>query len=349
MNRNPKATARIAILTTLVAASATLAGCSAGGDTGGGDGGGDAQDSYTVAVLAASSQNGYNQAVYQGVEEKAKEIGSNIQLKLLDGQFKSDVQLAQLENAGSTGQYDGVVVVPNDGPGLAAAFPLANDVPVVTVLNPIGPDIDKMEPQVEGVVSTVAVPPSDAAAKQAEGVVEYCATIDPCKVALVLGLLGTPLDVAREKAFHSVLDKEDNIQIVATVEGAYDRDTSLTAVSNVLQANKDLNVILSNADQQTSGAQIALENAGIDPTSVYLTGGGGTKDAVAAVRAGTWKADYINFPVSMGAAAMDQLYNALTGEDVEPVVNADEVGEVEPYATKETLDQTPDFVGEWVG
>jgi ribose transport system substrate-binding protein len=336
----------VAILSVIVAASAALTGCSAGG---GGGGGGEAKNDYSIAMLAASSQNGYNQAVYQGVQEQAKKLGSNIKLKLLDGQFKSDVQLSQLENAGSTGQYDGIVVVPNDGPGLAAAFPLANNVPVVTVLNPIGPDIDKMKPQVEGVVSTVAVPPSDAAKKQAEAVVKYCADINPCNVALVLGFLGTPLDVAREKAYRGVLDKEKNIQVVATVEGAYDRDASLTAVSNVLQANKDLNVILSNADQQTSGAQIALENAGIDPTSIYLTGGGGTKDAVSAVRAGTWKADYINFPVSMGAAAMEQLYNAMTGKDVKDVVNADTVGAVEPYATKETLDKSPDFVGEWVG
>lgn len=322
-----------------------MSGCSAGGD----DGVAAGDEGYSVAVLLASSQNGYNQAVYEGVEEYAASLDVEIDLKILDGQFSANTQLSQLENAGTTGEYDGVIVVPNDGPGLAAAFPLGNSIPVVTVLNPIGSDIDEMEPQTEGVISTVAVPPSDAAAKQAEGVVDYCADIDPCKVALLLGFLGTPLDVAREAAYKSVLEEEDNIEIVATVEGAYDRDTSLTAITNVLQANRDLNVVLSNADQQTSGAQIALEDAGIDPSSIYLTGGGGTEDAVAAVRDGLWTADYLNFPVSMGAAAMEQLHNALTGADVESHVDADEVGGIEPYANKETLDANPEFVGEWVG
>ena len=338
--------AAMAGLSVTVMTALALSACSAGGGTGSGDGDG---ETHTVAVLAASSQNGYNQAVYQGVQEYAKTLGGKVKLKLLDGQFNSDTQLSQLQNVTSDNQYSGVIVVPNDGPTLAAAFPTATGIPVVSVLNPIGPDINKMEAQVEGVVSTVAVPPSDAAAKQAEGVVKYCADINPCKVAIVVGNLGATLDVARRDAFRKVLSGSDNIKIVAEVEGGYDRDKSLSAVANVLQANPDLNVILSNADQQTSGAQVALENAGIDPKSVFLTGGGGTKDAVKAVRDGIWKEDYVNFPVSMGAAAMEQLYNAITGKTVKPVVNSDELGDTEAYATKETLDKTPDFTGEWAG
>lgn len=327
-----------------VISALALTACSTGGQSGSTE-----QKSYTVAVLAASSQNGYNQAVYQGVEEYAKTLGGTVKLKLLDGQFNSDTQLSQLQNVTSDNQYSGVIVVPNDGPTLAAAFPTATGIPVVSVLNPIGPEIDKMESQVEGVVSTIAVPPSKAAAKQAEGVVKYCAEIDPCKVAIVVGNLGATLDVARRDAFREVLGAHKNIKIVAEVEGQYDRDKSLSAVANVLQANRDINVILSNADQQTSGAQIALENAGIDPKSIFLTGGGGTKDAVKAVRDGIWKEDYVNFPVSMGSAAMEQLYNAITGKKVKPVVNSDELGKTEAYATKETLDATPDFTGEWAG
>ncbi|MDF2990930.1 MAG: ABC-type sugar transport system periplasmic component-like protein [Microbacterium sp.] len=336
---------RIAVAATALAVAAgTLTACS-----GGASGGGGADGGYRIAVLLASSQNGYNQAVGDGVKQEAAKLDPNIQITILDGQFNSGTQLGQLETAGTGNQYDGVVVVPSDGTALAAAFPLGNGIPVATVLNPIGPDIDNMDPQVEGVVSTVAVPPSDAAAKQAEDVVSYCKDINPCKVALLVGQLNAPLDVAREKAYRSVLEKNSNIQIVATVEGNYDPDASATSISNVLQTTPDLNVVLSNADQQAKGAQIALEDAGIDPKSVYLTGGGGTQEAVQNVRDGIWKADYLNFPVSMGSAAMQQLYNSLTGAEVTAWVNADEIGGVEPYANKTTLEKSPDFTGEWVG
>ncbi|PPF88296.1 hypothetical protein C5B96_02910 [Subtercola sp. Z020] len=338
--------AKVAVVTA-VSALALTACSSDGADSASSTG----KSSYKVAVLLASSNNGYNQAVYTGVENAVKASGLDIELQLLDGQFDSNVQLSQLQNAGTQGQVDGIIVVPNDGPGLAAAFPLANPVPVATVLAPIGADIDEMQPQVEGVVSTVSVPPSDAATKQAEAVVEYCADINPCNTALLLGFLATPLDVARVAAYNAVLSQHSNIKVVATTEGGYDKDKSLTAMTNVLQSNPDIDVVLSNADQDSAGAEIALENAGIDPSTVYLTGGGGTTYAVDGVRTGKWAADYINFPVSMGSAALDQVVNAMTGKEVTAWVDADKVQPdgVEAYATKETLDKTPDFLGEWDG
>jgi len=340
---------RIIAAAGVLALGVSLAACSSDGGSGGsGDG-----DSFSIVFLASSSQNGYNQAVYEGVQKKAKELqkelGITITTKIQDGQFDANTQLSQLQNAGTTGQASGVIVVPQDGPGLAAAFPLGNDIPVVSVLNPIGPDIDKMKPQTEGVVSTVASPPSAGAKRQAETVVEYCKDIDPCKIGLLAGLLNSPLDVARIKAWKDVLGADENIEIVGTVEGAYDRDKSLTAVSNLLQANKDINGILSNADQQTLGAQIALENAGIDPSSIFLTGGGGTTEAVKAVREGKWTNDYLNYPVSMGEAALEQLINKLRGEKVQAVVDADTLVDLPPMATKEDLEAAPDFTGEWNG
>lgn len=330
----------------VLALGTSLVACSTDAD-------GSADDSYSVVFLAASSQNGYNQAIYEGVErraqELAKEFGITIETKIQDGQFDANTQLSQLQNAGATGQTDGIIVVPHDGPALTAAFPLGNDIPVVSVLNPIGPEISEMEPQVEGVISTVASPPAAGATGQAEQVVEYCADIDPCKIGLLAGLLTSPLDIERLDAWNAVLEKHDNIEVVGTLEGAYDRDKSLTAVSNLLQANKDINGILSIADQQTMGAQIALESAGIDPSSVFLTGGGGTKEAVAAVREGKWTASFLHYPVSMGSAALEELINHLRGESVATVVDADSLGEFSPFVTKEELDQHPDFTGEWNG
>ncbi|PPL14162.1 sugar ABC transporter substrate-binding protein [Microterricola pindariensis] len=332
----------------VLALGASLAGCSSAGPAGNADG-----ESYNIVFLAASSQNGYSQAVYEGIETRAAELsaelGITITTKIQDGQFDANTQLSQMQNAGTTGQADGIIVVPNDGPGLAAAFPLGNDVPVATVLNPIGPDIEKMEQQTDGVISTVASPPSIGATGQAEQAVEYCKDIDPCKLGLLAGLLNSPLDVARVDAWHQVLDKHKNITIVGTVEGAYDRDKSLTAVSNLLQGNKDINGILSNADQQTMGAQIALEDAGIDPSTVFLTGGGGTKEAVEAVRAGTWSNGYLNYPVTMGGKALEQIVNQLRGEPVEAVVDADSLGDFGPFITQKDLLEHPDYTGEWNG
>jgi ribose transport system substrate-binding protein len=144
-----------------------------------------------------------------------------------------------------------------------------------------------------------------------------------------------------------VLEQHDNIEIVATGEGNYDRDQSLKTMQDILQANRDIDVLLSNADQHVFGAQIAVENAGLNIEDLYVMGGGGSTQAIEAVRSGQWDADYANFPVSMGEAALEQVVNSLSGGEVEPVIDADALGPVPAIVDQEILEQNPDYKGEW--
>jgi ribose transport system substrate-binding protein len=328
-----------------------LSGCGSDDSGGGGSGGGDSGGkTYRVAFLAASSQNGYNKAVFDGIQNKAKELG-NVDAKILDGRFDAQVQFNQLQDAAASGQYDGIVIVPNDTVSIAGAVGAAKsaNIPVVTALFPIGQNLTQLEPQVPGIVATVASPPADGAKKQAELAAEYCADKDPCRVMILIGQRQFPFDKVRYDAYNSVLKQHPNIDVVATLEGNYDRDQSLKAMQDALQANPKFDVLLSNADQQTAGAQIALKNAGIDPKDVYLTGAGGTKEAIAAVRDGTWKADYVNFPVTQGEQALEQLVNSLEGKPVKSVVDSDAEAPFDPFVDKQSLEEQPDFTGQWSG
>jgi ribose transport system substrate-binding protein len=343
---------RTALIASVAAAGLALTACSSGssGSSGDNGNGGDKGKTYNVAFLASSSQNGYNQAVYKGLQEKAAELG-NVKVTILDGQFDAQVQFNQLQDAAASGKYDGIVIVPNDTVGIAAAVPdaKAKNIPVVTALFPIGPDLAKLEPQVDGIVSTIASPPAEGATKQAELAAEYCKDKDPCNVVLLIGQLQFPFDKLRHDSYKAVLAKHPNIKVVATAEGNYDRDASLKSMTDVIQANKQIDVVLSNADQQTFGAVIALQNAGRDLSKMYITGGGGTTEAVKSVRDGLWKEAYLNFPVSMGQAALEQIVNAMTGKAVTAVVDADNIGPLPPFADKAALDAKPDFLGQWDG
>ena len=50
---------------------------------------------------------------------------------------------------------------------------------------------------------------------------------------------------------------------MATGEGSYSPDASLTAFQDILQANPKIDVVLSNADQHLLGVEIALKDAGM--------------------------------------------------------------------------------------
>jgi ribose transport system substrate-binding protein len=334
---------RTAGLALAAAGALLLTACNSGG--GSAEGG---ADSYRVAFLASSSQNGYNKAVWDGVQQGAKDRG-NVDVEIFDGEFDANTQFNQMQDIASSGRYDGIVIVPNDNVGIAAALPAAAsaDIPVATVLFPIGSDLQKMEPQVDGVVSTVASDPVAGAAAQADRVIEYCQDKDPCKVAILIGQLRFPFDKLRYDTYVKELKAHDNIKIVATGEGNYDRDQSLKTMQDILQANRDIDVVLSNADQHVFGAQIAIENAGLKIEDLFVMGGGGSTQAIEAVRSGKWDADYANFPVSMGEAALKQVVNSLEGGQVEPVVDADTLGPVPAIVDQKVLDENPDFKGEW--
>jgi ribose transport system substrate-binding protein len=334
-----------------LAASTGVAACgSSESDSGTSGGSSDGAKQWRVAFLASSSQNGYNKAVFDGIQNQAKKLG-NVKATILDGKFDAQVQFNQLQDAAASGQYDGFVIVPNDTVSIAGAVNAAKaaNLPVVTTLFPIGPNLTELKPQVPGVVATVASPPADGARKQAELAAEYCKSKNPCRVAILIGQLRFPFDKVRYDAYREVLKQHPNVKVVATLEGNYDRDQSLKATQDALQANPKIDVLLSNADQQTAGAQLALKNAGIDPKSMYLTGAGGTKEAVKAVRDGVWKADYVNFPVTQGEQALEQLVNSLEKKPVTAVVDSDKQAPFSPFVDKAALEKQPDFTGQWSG
>ncbi len=301
----------------------------------------------TIAYFAAASQNGFNQATYEGVQEKAAELGYDTEI--LDGQFDAALQYSQIEDALASGKYVGMIVAPNDSVGIAGAFEqvVAEGIPIGTVLFPVGPDLNSLDPQVEGITVTAASPPVAGATVQADAVVAHCADKDPCRVVIIIGGKIFPFDNLRLETYQTVLGAHENIDVVAVGEGFYSPDTSLQAMTDILQANPDVDVVLSNADQHLVGVEIALESAGMDPAALYLSGGGAAAIAIDAIREGRWDATLAYFPKTMGAMAMAQIANAIEGKPVTQSINMDDAGPVQAMIDAAVLEANPDFGGEW--
>lgn len=305
-------------------------------------------DGFKIAFFASSAQNGFNQAIYKGIVEKAKEIGG-VETAIYDGQFDAAKQYGQIEDVLASNRFDAFIVVPNDTVGIAGAVEQvgAKGKPLVTALFPIGPDLTKLEPQVPGVTTTVANPPAVGAAAQAERVVDFCKDRNPCNVVIIIGQKIYPFDKLRYDTYLKTLGQHANIKVVATGEGNYDPDKSLTVMQDILQAHKDVHVVLSNADQHLIGVEIALKNAGYKPSDLYLSGGGASSIAVEAIREGRWRATLAYYPVTMGKLALEAAVKKLKGEKTPGAVNMDEVGPLPAILDKAVLDQHPDFKGEW--
>lgn len=307
-----------------------------------------AAEPYSIAFFAASSQNGFNAAVYEGVEKAGQALG--IKTTIFDGEFNAQLQLNQVEDATASGQFDGFVIVANDTVGIATAIEAANaaGISTVTVLFPLGPDLAEMEPQVEGVVATVGRPPADGARLQADPVIEFCEDKDPCNVVTFIGQLIYPFDKLRYDTYVELFAAHDNIKVILA-EGNYDRDLSLTVMTDVIQANREVHAIVSTGDQHIFGAEIALTDAGLNPDDVFFVGAGATQEAIAKIRSGAWDATLADYPVTMGERALQTIVDYLDDKTISSVVNEDDFYEFGPLVTTEILADQPEFLGEWAG
>ena len=303
--------------------------------------------SKKIAFFAASSQNGFNQATYEGVEAMAMELG--YEAEIFDGKFNASHQYSQIEDVLTSGRFAGMIVAPNDPVGISGAFEqvIEAGVPIATVLFPIGPELNTLEPQVPGITATVASPPVAGATWQSEAVVAYCADKDPCNVIIIIGFKTFPFDNLRLETFEKVLAQHPNIEVVGVGEGWYSPDTSLKAMQDMLQAARDVHAVLSNADQHLVGAEIALEAEGYTVGDLYLVGGGAAAISIEAIREGRWDATLAYFPKTMGALAMEQIANAIEGKPVTNAIDMDESGPLQAMIDKAVLDANPDFRGEW--
>ena len=125
-----------------------------------------------IAFFASSSENGYNQATWEGVKKAAEEAG-NVNAEIFNGEFNATLQYGQIEDIIASGKFDGFVVVPNDTVGIAGAIEQAIEagIKVASSLFPIGPDLTTLEPQVAGLTATAAGSPVYGATLQANEVV----------------------------------------------------------------------------------------------------------------------------------------------------------------------------------
>ena len=309
-----------------------------------------AQDPIRLAFLAASSQNGYNDATWKGVQAAAEKAG-NVQVEIFDGEFNAATQYKQVEDIIAGGRFDGIIIAPNDTVGIATALEEATKegLLVASTLFPVGPELTVMTPQVPGLTTTVASNPVDGASAQAEEVVKFCADKDPCNVVIMIGQLQFPFDNLRYQTMVDTLKPHANIKLVATGEGSYSPDASLTAFQDIIQANPKIDVVLSNADQHLLGVEIALNDAGIPIEPIYMIGGGLNQITVDKIKSGVFDATLSGYPFSEGFYAADALIRAKKGETVENWIDPASKATNPAIVTKEWLDAHPDFKAEWEG
>lgn len=310
---------------------------------------GDAGKKVRLAAFILASANSYSQSNLRGVEEAAKAAG-NVTVRAFDGRFDGAAQLNQIQDAVASGQYDAFVIFPNDGAAIVPGVEEAADegIKVVAAYAPIGTDIDTGEPQVDGVLATVWHPNRPNGVELGNLTVEACeaehADADPCRVAYISGGNAISFEQAKLEDFKRTIEAADqSIELVAQQEGGFLVDPSRTATENILQANKELDVIVTSGDQMTLGAEQAVDDAGRE--GITLIGNGAAAEGVERIKARKWFGSPVFLAIDEGRQAAQIAIDAVRGRD--PAQSEVDVVAESPIGPSFTQRTTDPFEPQW--
>lgn len=304
------------------------------------------EETLQIAYLSFAVANSYDAPMLAAAQAAA--AANNAELSVFDANNSPDAQFAQLQDAISSGQYDGIIVQPIFG---AALIPLIEEAIAdghqIAVLDQIlGEDLTTSEAQVEGLAANVVFVQSEIGRKQGELTVQACEELqaDPCNVGFLYNIKVSALDTAIRTAFDAVIADHPQIEVVAEGEAFYTVALGLSATQDMLQQRADMHVLVG-ADQGITGAVTAIADA--ERTGdITLIGYGGAGIAYNRIAAGEQYATVAQAPATEGRYVVEDLVAAIRGGT--PSASRDPVGEL-PDEGIVTGDNVANFTAEWPG
>jgi ribose transport system substrate-binding protein len=302
------------------------------------------EEPLQIAYLSFAVANSYDAPMLAAAEEAAAAGGA--ELTVFDANNDPGAQTQQLQDAVTSGEYDGILVQPIFGAGLVAPVQeaIAAGVPVGNVDQILGEDMTTSDAQVEGLSANVVFVPSEIGRKMGELTVAACADLDPCEVGYIDAFGGIPLDTSIQAAFDAAIAANPAISVVARGVGMFNPASGLTAGQDMLSSQPGIDVIVG-SDQAITGVLQAIDAAALDHP-VQTIGYGGGAVAVADVAAGTRYATVMQMPATEGRLAVEHLIAAIRSG--EPVPGVDPVSEL-PNEGIVTAETAAEFTPEWPG
>lgn len=243
----------------------------------------------------------------EGFAEAVEAAGG--ELVLTDSQARADKQVSDIDDLLTQG-IDGLLVNAVDANAVLPPVQRALDqgVPVVASFTTLG-DAECAYP---GTVAFVGFDEQGFGRLTGQKVLELLP--DGGSVVILEGLAGVRASEIRKDVFVETIAANPAIEVVASQPGNFDRDTSRTVMSNILQAQPSIDVVYAADDNMAIGAVQAIEAAGrIDEIDVI--GLGGFIEGLKAIEEGRMAATVFSSLHEGGRLAAGRLIAHLDGDD----------------------------------
>ncbi|MFI6011268.1 substrate-binding domain-containing protein [Streptomyces sp. NPDC051243] len=262
--------------------------------------------SQKIGLSLSTLNNPFFVSIRTGAQEEAKKLG--VDLTVTDAQNDASQQANQLQNFTSEG-LGTIIVNPVDSDAVTPAAKAVNKsgIPLVAVDRAVNN------------ATTAALVASDnvtGGKLAAEALAEKLG--GKGRIVILQGQAGTSASRERGAGFAEGLKAYPGIEVVAKQPADWDRTKGLDVMTNLLQANPDIDGVFAENDEMALGAIKALgSKAG---KSVQVIGFDGTADGLKAVEAGTLFASVAQQPTELGRIAVQNAVKAASGDKVEKSV-----------------------------
>lgn len=268
-------------------------GCQRGG---GGEGGGP-----RIGLSVSTLNNPFFVSLRDGARQAADEAGA--QLLVSDAQDDAATQQDDVQNF-VTQQVDAILINPVDSAAIVPAVQAANqaNIPVIAL------DRGASGGEIATLIASDNVEGGRIAAK------ELIDLVGSGPVAQLEGIPGASPTRDRGQGFEEVMNRQSDLDLVASQTANFDRAEGLDVSENILQANPDVKGIFAQNDEMALGAVRALgDRAGKE---VKVVGFDGVEDALKAIQDGKMNATVAQQPDKIGSLGVENAVKVIDGESV---------------------------------
>ena len=268
----------------------------------------------TVGFSSVGLSYPFASAIAKGFEEAAKKAGA--EAIILDSKGTVQKQANDIDDLISQ-KVAGIAIMPLDSTvaqGWVDRVSAASIVPVA-VASQIGDPTKRPIKQVYEKLAALVTQDEIAAGVRAG---ELGAKLLPAgreaKVAIIEGAAGFAEVHQRTEGFEQGMKKAGaKYKVVASQPGDWNPEKGEAACQNILASNPDVDLFFNQADDMVVGCARAVRAAG---SKAKLIGMGGSKLAIAAVKAGEIDGTVCYKPEALGALAFQSLYETVTKKKV---------------------------------
>ncbi|PNY20193.1 substrate-binding domain-containing protein [Streptococcus parauberis] len=254
-----------------------------------------------LGVSISTTNNPYFVSMKDGLDSYSKD--KKVSLKVADAQDDAARQADDIQNFISQ-NVDAILINPVDSKAVVTSIKAANSANIPVIL------IDRGS---EGgdVLTTVASDNVAAGKMAAEFAVKELG--EKAKTFELSGVPGASATVDRGKGFNDIA--KTKLDILSSQSANFDRAKALNTAQNMIQGNKDVQVIFAQNDEMALGAAQAAKSAGLK--DVMIIGIDGQPDAHDAIKKGDITATIAQQPAKMGEIAIQAAIDHYQGKKVE--------------------------------